>query len=81
MRQIFFEFIFSGLESFQSSLSIDPSRQAALLIRFSGAPRDRKQHLWKKSKAVPAWKLALAFCLHLEVAQVGISWNFLQENA
>jgi len=23
----------------------------------------------------------LAFCLHLEVAQVGISWNFLQENA
>jgi len=25
--------------------------------------------------------LTLAFCLHLEVAQVGISWNFLQENA
>jgi hypothetical protein len=25
--------------------------------------------------------LALAFCLHLEVAQVGISLNFLQENA
>jgi hypothetical protein len=25
--------------------------------------------------------IALAFCLHLEVAQVGISWNFLQENA
>jgi len=25
--------------------------------------------------------VTLAFCLHLEVAQVGISWNFLQENA
>jgi len=25
--------------------------------------------------------VTLAFCLHLEAAQVGISWNFLQENA
>jgi len=32
----------------------------------------------KRSKSPP---VALAFCLHLAVAQAGLRWNFLQENA
>ena len=30
------------------------------------------------SKRNKSTSFALAFCLHLEVAQVGISWNFVQ---
>ena len=39
------------------------------------------QSFSKPGKDANLLPVTLAFCLHLEVAQVGISWNFLQGSA
>jgi hypothetical protein len=51
-------------------------------MRFSRGPSKGKGQLDEKDSGQSlAQYSTLAFCLHLEVAQVGISMNFLQENA
>jgi hypothetical protein len=50
-------------------------------MRFSRGPSKGKGLDEKDSGQSLAQYSTLAFCLHLEVAQVGISMNFLQENA
>jgi hypothetical protein len=48
------------------------------LFKFSFLVALSAAFMRRKEKQISSG--VLAFCLHLEVAQVGISWNFLQEN-